>query len=90
MTNLHLLQNRYTPNSIAISPCNAKAWRIVRRDNPTLKVHLRVESTGKRDILLQPDAPVSSIIYQCPKLQVRIFAYNFFFFLFFTDFFFLL
>lgn len=67
---LHLYQNRYTPSSITISPCNAKVWRIVKRDNPMLKVHLRVESTSSDDVLLQPDAPVSSIIHQCPKLQV--------------------
>lgn len=67
---LHLLQNRYTPSSICITPCNAKAWRIVKRDNSNLCVHLRVESTKDGEVLIQPEAPVYSIMYQTPKTQV--------------------
>lgn len=67
---LHLLQNRYTPSNICITACNPKAWRIVKRDNPSLCVHLRVESTGGADILIQPEAPVYSIMYHTPKAQV--------------------
>lgn len=67
---LHLLQNRYTPQNICIAPCTAKGWRSVRRDNPALCVHLRVESTGGAHVLLQPDAPVHSIMYHTPKTQV--------------------
>lgn len=67
---LHLLQNRYTPASICITPCNAKAWRIVKRDNSNLCVHLRVESTKDGEVLIQPEAPVYSIMYQTPKTQV--------------------
>ncbi|KAJ6647067.1 F-box/LRR-repeat protein 3 [Pseudolycoriella hygida] len=68
---LHLLQNRYTPPSICITPCNAKAWRIVKRDNSNLCVHLRVESTKDGEVLIQPEAPVYSIIYQTPKTQIN-------------------
>ncbi|XP_058065276.1 uncharacterized protein LOC131214943 [Anopheles bellator] len=67
---LTLLQNRYTPPALAISPCSAKAWLSVRRDNPRLRVHLRVESTSNALILLQPEAPVSSMIYQTPKTKI--------------------
>ena len=68
---LHLLQNCYSPASVCIAACNAKAWRIVKRDNPYLHVHLRVEATsGAGYILLQPEAPVYSIMYQTPKTQV--------------------
>lgn len=71
LQHLHLLQNRYTPASVQLSPCSAKAWRIVKRDNPGLKVHLRVESAiGDNEILMQPDAPVYSILYETPKTQV--------------------
>lgn len=68
---LHLFQNRYTPKSIMISPCSSKAWRTVKRDNPTLKVHLCLETTDMGDVLLQPDAPVASVLYRSPKIQVR-------------------
>lgn len=70
LCHLHLLQNRYTPSSIAITPCSVKAWRLVKRDNPKLYVHLRVESTSDGEILLQPEAPVYSMTYQTPKTKV--------------------
>lgn len=69
---LTLLQNRYTPPALAISPCSGKAWLTVRRDNPKLRVHLCVESTTNAVILLQPEAPVASMIYQTPKTMVTI------------------
>nr|XP_029731265.1 uncharacterized protein LOC109410568 [Aedes albopictus] len=67
---LYLLQNRYTPAAISISPGTVKGWRMVRRDNPNLRVHLRVESTSAGEILLQPEAPVHSMIYQSPKTMI--------------------
>lgn len=67
---LHLLQNQYTPCAARISACSAKAWRTVKRDNPDLCVHLRVESTGEAEALLQPEAPVVSIVYSTPKTRV--------------------
>lgn len=69
---LHLLQNRYTPASITITACSPKGWRLLRRDNPNLLVHLRVESTNNGEILLQPEAPVGSILYRTPETQVII------------------
>lgn len=68
---LHILQNRYTPSGIVTSPCTVKGWRLVKRDNPHLYVHLRIESTSDGEILIQPEAPVRSIIYQAPKAKVR-------------------
>ncbi|XP_053685778.1 uncharacterized protein LOC128735313 [Sabethes cyaneus] len=67
---LYLFQNRYTPAAISISPCTAKGWRLLRRDNPNLRVHLRVESTNVGEILLQPAAPVHSMIYQTTKTMI--------------------
>lgn len=43
----------------------------MKRDNPKLFVHLRVESTNDGEILLQPEAPVRSIVYQSPKTRVK-------------------
>lgn len=47
----------------------------MKRDNPKLFVHLRVESTNDGEILLQPEAPVRSIVYQSPKTRVNNFFY---------------
>ncbi|XP_055610957.1 LOW QUALITY PROTEIN: uncharacterized protein LOC129757692 [Uranotaenia lowii] len=67
---LYLFQNRYTPPPSLSAP-GRKGWRILRRDNPLLQVHLRIESTSARaEILLQPEAPVHSMIYQCPKAMI--------------------
>lgn len=44
LQHLHLLQNCYTPSHRRIESCSARAWRILKRDNPKLMVHLRVES----------------------------------------------
>uniref|UniRef100_T1H6H8 F-box domain-containing protein n=1 Tax=Megaselia scalaris TaxID=36166 RepID=T1H6H8_MEGSC len=67
ITQLHLVQNKHTPTAISLSPCSAKAWRIVKRDNPNLKVHLRVESANCGEFVFQPEAPIYSILYRAPK-----------------------
>lgn len=88
LRNLHILQNCYTPSHRRIEPCSAKAWRILKRDNPKLMVHLRVESlpctvsasaagattstTEFSEIVWQPEAPVHSILYKTPQQMVRI------------------
>ena len=68
---LYLYQNRYTPESIRIMSCSEKAWEMVKRDNPKLLVHLRIETTYDTEILLQPSAPVYSLTYESPKTMVN-------------------
>lgn len=68
---LHLLQTSYTPDSCALSACSARAWQMVRRDNATMRVHLCIESThGTGEVLLQPEAPVYSILYRTANTQL--------------------
>ncbi|XP_055920996.1 F-box only protein 39 [Eupeodes corollae] len=71
LEHLNILQNRYTPIAGSITACGAKAWRALKRDNPSLKVHLRVESASDGEILLQPEAPVYSILYNAPKTKIK-------------------
>ncbi|XP_053965282.1 uncharacterized protein LOC129245870 [Anastrepha obliqua] len=71
LKHLHLLQNRYTSTYLSISPCTVKAWRQLKRDNPRLKVHLRVESMGDGEVVFQPEAPVYSITYESPKSKIK-------------------
>lgn len=68
LRHLHILQNRYTP--IDIEPMNYFDWENCVKINSTLKVHLRVESIRERQIIWQPGAPVSSIIYKSPNIRV--------------------
>lgn len=50
----------------------------MKRDNPELCVHLRVESAAASadaaapaaEIVMQPEAPVVSIVYRTPKTRV--------------------
>lgn len=67
---LHIYQNRYTPSAIGIRHCSAQAWRVLKRDNPDLKVHIRVESTKDSEFVFQPEAPVYSILYNTPKTKI--------------------
>ncbi|XP_060837199.1 F-box/LRR-repeat protein 21 [Rhopalosiphum padi] len=68
LSHLHILQNRYTP--IEIEPMNSFDWKHCVKANATLKVHLRVESIRERQILWQPNSPVSSIIYKSPNMRM--------------------
>lgn len=68
LSHLHILQNRYTP--IDIEPMNSFDWKQCIKTNPTLKVHLRVESIRERQVLWQPSSPVSSIIYKSANIRV--------------------
>ena len=65
---LHIYQNRYSPTTPAA--CSAKAWKQLRRENPKIKVHLRIETTSNNDITFQPNAPVHSVTYRTPKNQI--------------------
>ncbi|EDW74852.2 uncharacterized protein Dwil_GK15904 [Drosophila willistoni] len=71
LRHLHLLQNCYTPNYLTISACGVKAWRNLKKTNPRLRVHLRLENMTDGEVVLQPEAPVHSITYWAPQARVR-------------------
>lgn len=68
LRHLHIFQNNYCPTTPAA--CSQKAWKLLRKDNPKIKVHLRLESTANADITLQPHAPVISVTYRSPKNRI--------------------
>jgi F-box protein 39 len=68
LKHLHIFQNNYSPTTPAA--CSAKAWKLLRKDNPRIKVHLRVESSSNGDITFQPNAPVYSVTYRTPKNRI--------------------
>ncbi|KAJ9600397.1 hypothetical protein L9F63_009325 [Diploptera punctata] len=67
---LHIVQNRYTPGEINFRSIPARAWRLCRRANPKLKVHLELEGSRDRDILWQDRAPVYSILYNSRHVKM--------------------
>lgn len=68
LKHLHIFQNRYTPSTPAA--CSAKAWKLLKKENPKIKVHLRIETSSNNDITFQPSAPVCSVTYRTPKNQI--------------------
>ncbi|KAL9918892.1 F-box only protein 39 [Glossina fuscipes fuscipes] len=70
LKHLHLLQNCYTASYLTINHCSVRAWRTLKRDNPRLKIHLRLESLSDGELVIQPEAPVYSITYSAPKSMI--------------------
>lgn len=68
LKHLHIFQNSYSPTTPAV--CSMKAWKQLRKENPTIKVHLRVEATGNSELAFQPGAPVYSVTYRSPKNRI--------------------
>lgn len=68
LKHLHIFQNNYSPTTPAA--CSAKAWKQLRKENPKIKVHLRIETSSNADITLQPNAPVYSVTYRTGKNQI--------------------
>lgn len=71
LRHLHLLQNCYTPKYVTISACGVKAWRSLKKTNPRMRVHLRLENLDDGEVVLQPEAPVHSITYCAPQARIR-------------------
>ncbi|XP_052132942.1 uncharacterized protein LOC113216018 isoform X1 [Frankliniella occidentalis] len=71
LRHLHILQNSFTPSELMLFPVAGKAWKMCRKDNPGLSVHLKVESLKEREVVWQEKAPVRSIIYNSPLTKIQ-------------------
>lgn len=69
---LHILQNRYTPNDPGIKITTGKSWKLCRKNNPDLCVHLQVESMKEKVLIWQENAPVKTILYDSPHIGVSV------------------
>ncbi|KAK7069064.1 hypothetical protein SK128_017452 [Halocaridina rubra] len=67
LRNLFILQNKYTEHGKSL---NYKTWKVCRRNNPRLRVHLCTEGNVKRDIIWQERAPVKSVVYDSPYAKI--------------------
>ncbi|KYB25539.1 uncharacterized protein LOC658962 isoform X1 [Tribolium castaneum] len=68
---IHILQNRYTPNDINMKPVDFKTWKLARKNNPELRVHLQIESLKEKPLIWQQGAPVSTVLYDSPHIMLR-------------------
>ncbi|XP_018563430.1 uncharacterized protein LOC108905140 isoform X2 [Anoplophora glabripennis] len=71
LKHLHILQNRYTPNDINIKPVSPQVWKKCRQNNPTLSVHLQLESVKEKPIIWQENAPARTVLYDSPHIGLR-------------------
>ncbi|XP_021343751.1 uncharacterized protein LOC110443697 isoform X2 [Mizuhopecten yessoensis] len=67
LSDLRLVQDQYT---CATQPVSADAWRIIKEIAPYLKVTLEVRGKCKNTLLLQPHAPVVSIVFDTPHSKI--------------------
>ncbi|KAK8395051.1 hypothetical protein O3P69_006066 [Scylla paramamosain] len=67
LRNLHIVQNKYTEHGKSLS---YKVWKVCRRSNPYLRVHLQVEGPCKKEIIWQPRAAVKSVVYDSPYAKI--------------------
>ncbi|XP_046679821.1 F-box/LRR-repeat protein 21-like [Homalodisca vitripennis] len=68
LQHLHIIQNRYTP--LDITAVSSKSWKQCAKNNPSLKVHLRVECIRERHLLWQESAPVHTVLYVSPQCKL--------------------
>lgn len=73
LKHLHIVQNKYSPDDILVKPILEKVWKSCRKNNPVLKVHLKLESTKPKTLVWQLGAPVKSIIYDSPQIGVSVY-----------------
>ncbi|CAH1114083.1 unnamed protein product [Psylliodes chrysocephalus] len=71
LKHLHIVQNRYTSNDVAILAVSPCTWKKCRKNNPSLSVHLQVESLKEKPLIWQQNAPVRTILYDSPHIGLR-------------------
>ncbi|XP_044754367.1 uncharacterized protein LOC123313515 [Coccinella septempunctata] len=72
LKHLHIIQNRYTPNDGSMKSVSQKVWKIASQNNPSLRVHLRLESMKAKPLIWQHGAPVQTVLYNSPHIGVDI------------------
>ena len=68
LRNIQILTNKYT--EVVVPPVDYRVWKAVRKVNPRLRVHLVTEGRHRNEITFQQKAPVKSIVYDSPYIQV--------------------
>ena len=67
LTSLFIVQDQYT---CTCNPVSADAWKMAKDMAPFLKVTLMVSGKSKEQLLIQPHAPVVSIVFETPLLKL--------------------
>ncbi|XP_013406847.1 LOW QUALITY PROTEIN: uncharacterized protein LOC106171186 [Lingula anatina] len=67
LTDIHIVQDRHTDG---VAPINSQTWFEVKQMSPHLQVRLEARGGTREEILFQPRAPVTSIVYDSPYLKM--------------------
>ncbi|XP_018334262.1 uncharacterized protein LOC108743261 isoform X2 [Agrilus planipennis] len=67
LRHLHILQNQYTPSDSPVIGVSPKIWKVCRKNNSKLCVHLEVISNKKKCPVWQEGAPVRSVLFDSPQ-----------------------
>lgn len=68
LTEIQIVQDHLTCSCL---PVSAEAWRFLKEMIPYVRIILRATGRFKGEILLQPNAPVYSVIYDNPYSQLK-------------------
>lgn len=68
LCNVVLVVNPFTESqNLSVDP---EIWRLCRKGNPKLRVHLLTEGKQAKEVVFQEGAPVRSIVYDSPHAKV--------------------
>ncbi|KAK6180053.1 hypothetical protein SNE40_012271 [Patella caerulea] len=74
LNKLHIVQDAYTCETEALS---YEVWKLVKQMAPAFRVSLSIRGITRKDIIIQPHAPVYSIVFRTPYAKINLdFASN--------------
>ena len=68
LRNIQIIANKYT--EMSVPPVDQRYWQRLRKLSPKLRVHMVTEGQHINELVLQPGAPVKSIVYETPYIPV--------------------
>ena len=68
LQNVVLVVNPFTDSqNLSVEP---EIWKMCRKRNPQLRVHLLTEGKRAKEVIFQEGAPVKSIVFDSPHIKV--------------------
>ncbi|ESO86645.1 hypothetical protein LOTGIDRAFT_194798 [Lottia gigantea] len=66
---LHIVQDAYTCDT---EPINYEVWKLVKEMAPNFRVSLSLRGLTKKEIVIQPHAPVYCVVYRAPYSKINL------------------
>ena len=55
-------------------PVDPRIWKLCRKNNPNLRIHLLTEGKRTKEVVFQEGAPVKSIVYDSSHVKVSLYT----------------